>query len=181
MIGENMEKYGSQPSHKFTYITKELNHPPSVLRQISVSIEPCLSKQYSNEKVFKEYTQIYQEDLKNYDHQLTNQKSVNYKSKETKQHNRKITWCNPAFSKNVSTKVGNKFLKLINTHFPRHHKHYKLFNKNNVKVIYSFRPNIKNMINTHNKKIINPPKDSISRTYNCIKKTQCPPNEKCII
>ena len=26
-----------------------------------------------------------------------------------------------------------KFLKLINKHFPRHHKFYKLLNKNNVK------------------------------------------------
>ena len=39
-------------------------------------------------------------------------------------------------------------------------------------------PNIKNIIN--NKKIINPPKDNITRTCNGIRKHQCPLNEKCL-
>ena len=41
-------------------------------------------------------------------------------------------------------------------------------------------PNMKNIINTHNKKIINPPKDNIARTCNCIRKHQYPLNEKCL-
>ena len=41
-------------------------------------------------------------------------------------------------------------------------------------------PNMKNIINTHNKKIINPPKDNTARTCNCIRKHQCPLNEKCL-
>ena len=40
-------------------------------------------------------------------------------------------------------------------------------------------PNIKNIIR-HSKKIINPPKDNIARTCNCIRKHQCPLNEKCL-
>ena len=40
--------------------------------------------------------------------------------------------------------------------------------------------NMKNIINTHNKKIINPLKDNIARTCNCIRKHQCPLNEKCL-
>ena len=39
--------------------------------------------------------------------------------------------------------------------------------------------NIKNIINTHSKKI-NPPKDNITRTCNCIRKHQCPLNEICL-
>ena len=39
---------------------------------------------------------------------------------------------------------------------------------------------MKNKINTHNKKIINPPKDNIARTCICIRKHQCPLNEKCL-
>ena len=39
--------------------------------------------------------------------------------------------------------------------------------------------NMKN-INAHNKKIINPPKDNITWTCNCIRKHQCPLNEKCL-
>ena len=41
-------------------------------------------------------------------------------------------------------------------------------------------PNMKNIINMHNKKIINPPRDNITRTCNCIRKHQCPLNEKCL-
>ena len=39
---------------------------------------------------------------------------------------------------------------------------------------------MKKIINTHNKKIINPSKDNIARTYKCIRKHQCPLNEKCL-
>ena len=109
---------------------------------------------------------------------LTNQKSINNKSKDTKRRKRKIIWFHPPYSKNVSAKAGNQFLKLINKHFPRHHKFYKLFNKNNVKVSYSCMPNMKNIINMHNKKIINPLKDNIARTCNCLRKHQCPLNQK---
>ena len=38
-------------------------------------------------------------------------------------------------------------------------------------------PNIKN--NMHNQKIANPPKDNVTRSCNCIRKHQCPLNEKC--
>ena len=48
------------------------------------------------------------------------------------------------------------------------------------KVSYSCMPNMKNIINTHNKKIIKPPKYNIIRTCNCIRKQQCPLNEKCL-
>ena len=141
-----------KPNNKIAYIHQESNHPPSVLRQIPLSIESRLSKHSSNEKIFKESTQIYQEALKKsgYNHQLTYQKSINNKNKDTKRRKRKIIWFNPPYSKNVSTKVGNQFLKLINKHFPRHHKLYKLLNKNNVKASYSCMPNMKSIINTHN-------------------------------
>ena len=39
---------------------------------------------------------------------------------------------------------------------------------------------MKNMINTHNKKIINPPKYNIARTCDYIRKHQCRLNEKCL-
>ena len=109
-------------NHEIAYIHKESNHPPSILRQIPLPIESRLSKHSSNEKIFKESTQIYQEALKKsgYNHQLIHQKSINNKNKDTKRRKRKIIWFNPPYSKNVSTKVGNQFLKLINKHFPRH-------------------------------------------------------------
>ena len=56
-----------KPNNEIAYIHKESNHPPSILRQIHLSIESRLSKHSSNEKIFKESTQICQEALKNPD------------------------------------------------------------------------------------------------------------------
>ena len=56
-----------KPNNEIAYIHKESNHPPSILRQIPLSVESRLSKHSSNEKIFKESTQIYQETLKNPD------------------------------------------------------------------------------------------------------------------
>ena len=44
-------------------------------------------------------------------------------------------------------------LDLIDKHFPPH-KFYKLFNRNNVNVSYNCLPNLKSVINAHNKKIL---------------------------
>ena len=45
-------------SNEITYIHKESNHPPSILRQIPLSIESRISRHSSNEKIFKESAQI---------------------------------------------------------------------------------------------------------------------------
>ena len=104
----------SKPNNEIAYMHKESNHPPSIWRQIPLSIESRLSKDSSNEKIFKESAQIYQEALKisGYNHQLIYQKSINNKNKDTTRRKRKIICFSPPYSKNLSTKVGNQFLKL---------------------------------------------------------------------
>ena len=89
-------------------------------------------------------------------------------------------WFNPSFSKNVATKIGRYFLNLINKHFPRDHKLHKIFNTNSVKVSYSYMPNVKSAINSHNRKMLHPTVNNQSRTCNCINKTDCPLQEKCL-
>ena len=71
---------------------------------------------------------------------------LNRKYGETKRRKRKIMWFNPPYSKNISTKAGNQFLKLIIKLFPRHHKFYKLFTKNNVKKTTAARPTWKTLL-----------------------------------
>ena len=173
-----------KPNNEITYVHKESNHPPSILKQLPLSIESRLSRLSSSESIFKESTHVYQEALNKsgYTHKLSYKPPVENKNTEEKlNRKRNIIWFNPPYSKNVATKVGNQFLKLINKHFPRHHKFYKLFNKNNVKVSYSCMPNMKSIINGHNKKIINPqPLTNEERKCNCLNKTKCPLQEKCL-
>ena len=91
---------------------------------------------------------------------------------------------NSPFSRNVVTKLGHYFLKLLDKHFPRHHKPHKIFNKifirNTVKVSYSCRKTIKLIINYHNKKVLhqNRPCPNKRKCY-CIRKELCPLNGNC--
>ena len=58
-----------------------------------------------------------------------------------------ILWFNPPYSKTVTTKIGKFFLQLIEKHFPKKHKFYKIFNGNLLKLSYSCMPNNKTKIN----------------------------------
>ena len=55
---------------------------------------------------------------------------------------KRVTWFNPPFSKNVITRVGQKFLKFIDKHFPVGSKVRKVFNSNTVKVSYGCMPSM---------------------------------------
>ena len=84
------------------------------------------------------------------------------------------------YSINVTTKVGKVFLSLIDKHFPAHHKLQKLFNRNNVKISYSYLPNIKSIMNAHNRKILYPSPTIGKRTCNYINISQCPLEQRCL-
>ena len=89
-----------------------------------------------------------------YNHKLTYQRH-DQKKDNSQQRKRQIIWFNSPCSKNVTTKVGKFFLNLIEMHFPLHRKLHKLFNRNNLKISYICLPNIKSIINAHNRKILN--------------------------
>ena len=82
----------------------------------------------------------YKENL-TYQQDLTSSKKVRH---------RKIIWLNSPYSVNVETNIGKTFLKLIDKHCPKTNKFHKIFNRNNVKVSYSFLPNFANIIKSHN-------------------------------
>ena len=48
--------------------------------------------------------------------------------------NKKITWFKPPHSKQVSTNIAKYFLNLLHQNFPKQHRLYKIFNRNNGKV-----------------------------------------------
>ena len=55
--------------------------------------------------------------------------NVKYSPSQPKHRYRKrqIIWFNPPYSMNVKSNVGKLFMRLIDKHFPRHHKFHKLF------------------------------------------------------
>ena len=93
-------------------------------------------------------------------------------SENKKRRQRKITWFNPPYSKNVQTNIGEKFLKLIDKNFPKDHPLRKIINRNTVKVSYKCMPNMKQKISTHNFKVLQGEK--IQPIYGC----NCTESEK---
>ena len=97
-----------------------------------------------------------------------------------KQRKKQIVWFNSPYSKNVTPEVGKFFLRLIDKHFPPQHKLHKLFNWNSKKISYSCLPNIKSIINAHNRKILYPSPTVSRRTSNCINISQYPLQQNCL-
>ena len=75
------------------------------------------------------------------------------------------------FQPAVSNNIGKYLLFLIQKYFPNNRKYHKVFNKNNVKIIYSSMENIKSIINVHNKEVITEKIQVIN--CNCIDKPDC--------
>ena len=142
-----------KPDNKITYINVQLNHPSNIIKQLPKTIEQRLSNNSSNETTFNKAAPLYEKTLSEARYDVKLKYNPN---KKTKQKNRKrnIIWYNPPYSKNVVTKVGHYFLKLLDKHFPRQQKLHKIFNKNTVKVSYSCTKNIKSITNSHNKRVL---------------------------
>ena len=80
----------------------------------------------------------------------------------------------------VTTRIGQSFLHLIDTHFLKIHTFNKIFSRNKVKVSYSSMQNIKAIINNHN---INIPhqNNKIKDECNCRNKKYFPLGVKCLL
>ena len=181
----NLENSTYHPYQKendqIKYINTESNHPPSIIKQLPLSIEFRLSSLPSSEEIFNDSVTPYQDalDKSGYKHKLKYQANTDTANNK-KQRKRNIIWFNPPYSKNVKTNIGKLFLNLIKKHFPPHHKFHKLLNKNTVKISYSCTRNIKTIINSHNAKILFPKKSTEQRTCNCLNKVNCPLEQKCL-
>ena len=178
----------TKPNNTPLYVHKDSNHPPNIIKNIPESINKRLSNISSNENVFKQASQPYQEALQKsgYNYTLTYKPTqANTNNQHTSRKNnrkRNITWFNPPYSKHVATHIGKKFIHLLNTCFPTTHKLHKLLNKNTVKISYSCMPNMKHIISTHNKTTITKkenPANTTTKNCNCRRNNPCPLNGLC--
>ena len=145
-----------KPDDIIQYINNESNHPPSIIKHLSASIEKRLSNSSSNEKIFKEAA-IY------YEYSLNKAGYIN-----------KLVYHTPSASnqgkKNRQRNVVS-FLRLLETNFPKKHIFNKIFNRNKVKVSYSSMQNIKAIINNMN---IFHQNNETKDECNCRNKKYCP-------
>ena len=68
-------------------------------------------------------------------------------AKPNKNRKKNIIWFNPSYSANVTTKIGIKFLQILDKYSPNSNKFQKLLNLNNVKFSYSSLPYFASIIN----------------------------------
>ena len=171
-----------KPNDDPLYIHKHSNHPPSILRQLPVSINKRISTLSSDKETFQDAAPTYQTALghSNFAHKLEYMPHVTHQSRRNRQRN--IIWFNPPFSKNIKTNIARNFLDLVDTHFPAGHKLHKIFNRNTVKVSYSCMNNVKNIISKHNTRIIRKSQPQVTNTTscNCRNKETCPLQNKCM-
>ena len=103
--------------------------------------------------------------------------NVTYIPSPSKRQNlrRQIIWFNHLYSANVKTNVGKIFVRLVDKHFPRHHKSYKLF-----ELSCSRMPNMNNIIRKHSSKIMKSSALSTTETCNCHRKIECSVDGNCL-
>ena len=108
-----------KPNNSPQYINRKSNHPPAILKGIPEAVNKRLSSISKNEQVFDLAKPPYQEALakSGFEYELKYQQPTS-SNKKNNNRARNKTWFNPPFSQNVSTNVGAKFLKLIDSYHP---------------------------------------------------------------
>ena len=136
--------------------------------------------------VFNSAKEEYQEALNNSGHKYTlemeaPEDGTSSTPTDSSRPKRKVIWYTPPFNQALKTKIGKRFLELVRKHFPPGHKLYSILNKNTLKISYSTTPNIKSIMQGHNKKLLRgKEKKGETKECSCRVKNQCPLENKCI-
>ena len=162
------------------YVNAKSNHPPNVVKQIPESINRRLSDISSDEIAFNEAAPIYQEALEKSGHNYKLKFQPRNEQRKRRSRNRNITWFNPPFDLRVRTNLGRQFLRIVDECFHKGHPLRPIFNRNKLRLSYSCMPNVKSVIDSHNKNLMRekPPQDE--RKCNCRKKEECPLQNQCL-
>ena len=119
---------------------------------------------------------VYREalDKSGYRCDLSYKVTPNQTTRRTRQRN--IIWHNPPYSRNVDANVGKCFFSLIDQHFPKSNPQHKISNRNTLKLSYGCMNNVKSIISSYNKTVINKSTNSErdKKTCNCRKPETCP-------
>ncbi len=168
-----------KPDDETNYINVESDHPPSIIKQLPTAVEKRISDLSSSEQIFEQSKKKYQDALTKSGYKNVLKYNPTTPSTSRRKRGRKIIWFNPPFSRSVETNIGKEFLRLLDTHFPRHDPLHKIFNRNTIKVSYGCMPSIKTSISAHNKKILGE-KEPLARGHcNCQQPETCPLPGEC--
>ena len=129
-----------------TYVHRQSNHPPNVLKNIGPAVNKRLSTLSANGDLFDQAKPLYQDALKRSKHDQDlkfEEEVVEEEQGNKRRRKRQIIWWNPPYSMNVKTSIGARFLALITKCFPKDGPLGKAFNRSNLKLSYSTCPNMR--------------------------------------
>ena len=179
-----------KPNDKPMYVHRMSDHPPTILNNLPKSISRRLSEMSSNKETFIQATDIYSSALQasgcGYNERLEyiNNYVMDERARNKRTRKRQTIWYNPPFSKSVTTNVAQKFLRLVDRHFPKKSKLHKIFNRDTLKVSYSCMPNMSTLIKAHNNRMRRnethqQAENNKGSECNCRNKENCPLDGKC--
>ena len=171
-----------KPNNTPLYINTLSNHPPNIIKNLPDMINKRLSHLSSSKHVFDEAKPEYEKALQKsgYNAKLSYTPDGSINETKTRKRRRCITWYNPPYSANVKTDIGRKFFALLDKHFPASHRLSKIINRNTIKLSYSSMPNIAQIIQSHNKTVLDSKKCPTKKSCNCKNKLECPLNGECL-
>ena len=108
-LSDGSQKPFHKPNSEINYIHRESNHPPSIIKQLPLSVESRLSKLSSDENVFIQAASVYQEALKRvgFNHKVRYNNSDKYNSNNNNKNNKDN--CNNNATKNDNNYSNKKF------------------------------------------------------------------------
>ena len=122
------------------------NHPSKIIKQLPNTINQRLSDNSSDEAAFNSTKVEYEDALKKSDYKVNLKYTDKTTAKPKRNRQKNTKWFNPLFNKSVKTNVEKIFFRLLDKHFSRTNRLYKIFNHNTVKVSYSFKENVRQII-----------------------------------
>ena len=150
-----------KPGDTPVYVSNKSDHPKKILKNVPVSVNKRLNDISSNREVFEAAALPYQTALNeaHYNHILEydenvhnneNDENNNEDRRKKRKRNRNLTYFTPPFSNTVKTRIGQEFLRIVDTAFPQGNPLNKKLNRHNMKISYSCMPNMKTKISRHN-------------------------------
>ena len=172
-----------KPNDSPVYVHRLSNHPPSITKNIPVAVNKRLSARSSNQDMFDSVKGVYQESIEKsgYNFKLEYSPTSENPPRSRNTRHRNVLWFNPPYNSEVKTRIGAKFLKLINKHFHKDNPLRKIFNRNTLKIGYRCTPNLSKIISGHNSKILSENETHLlEKTCNCRRGESCPLEGNCL-
>ena len=124
-----------KPNDQPMYVHRDSNHPLYILKQLPKMTAQRLSDLSCNREEFDKSCNEYQEILKKSGFN-TKLEYTPRPARRTRRRKNKVLWYNPPFDLQVKTNIGKTFLRLLDKHFPPHHRLHTVINRSTVKINY---------------------------------------------